>query len=382
VIRKTIFWIHLACGAAAGLVILVMAATGTALMYQRQMQYWADTRHFGFEPAPDQARAPAARLIEAAELADPSETPATALAYRRHPAAPAEVTIGRRTIYVNPYTAAVYGEGTGTRVRAVFAAITSWHRYLAQAGAHRDRGRAVTGGANLLFLALVLSGMYLWWPSSLTWTRVRQVVWLRRRLPSKARHFNWHNTLGFWSALPLAFIVSSGVVLSYPWASNLVYRVMGEAPPPPGRPRAAGPPRTPPAGPRMTERAGDIDLDTLLEGAMAVRPDWTILTLRLPVSRSAPAVLTVDEGTGGQPQYRGTLTVASSTGAVLEWEGFSSQTPGRRARSWLRFIHTGEAGGLAGQTLAGLASFAAVILVYTGLSLAWKWTSEVFLRKA
>jgi uncharacterized iron-regulated membrane protein len=371
VIRRILFWIHLACGATAGVVILVMAATGTALTYQRQVQYWADTRHFLVEPAPGQVRAPAARLIEAAELADPSGTPATAVAYRRDPAAPAAVTIGRRTIYVNPYTAAVYGEGTGTRARAVFAAITSWHRYLAQTGAHRDRGRAVTGAANLLFLTLVLSGMYLWWPSSLTWTRVRQVVWFRRRLPSKARHFNWHNTLGFWSALPLAFIVSSGVVLSYPWASNLVYRVMGVAPPPPGRPRAAEPPRG------AERAAGDIDLDALLQCAMDVRPGWTILTLRLPVSRSTPAVLTVDEGTGGQPQYRGTLTVASSTGAVLAWEDFSSQTPGRRARSWLRFIHTGEAGGLAGQTLAGLVSFAAVILVYTGLSLALKRTSEV-----
>jgi uncharacterized iron-regulated membrane protein len=37
---------------------------------------------------------------------------------------------------------------------------------------------------------------------------------------------------------------------------------------------------------------------------------------------------------------------------------------------WFRFLHTGEAGGWPGQTLAGLASAGAAVLVYTGLSLA------------
>ena len=39
-------------------------------------------------------------------------------------------------------------------------------------------------------------------------------------------------------------------------------------------------------------------------------------------------------------------------------------------RRWVRFLHTGEALGLPGQTLAGLASAAAALLVWTGLSLA------------
>ena len=63
------------------------------------------------------------------------------------------------------------------------------------------------------------------------------------------------------------------------------------------------------------------------------------------------------------------MTLDRDTGAVVSWETFEDQTPGRRLRSWLRFIHTGEAGGLAGQAIAGLASGGAVLLVYTGLAL-------------
>ena len=42
---------------------------------------------------------------------------------------------------------------------------------------------------------------------------------------------------------------------------------------------------------------------------------------------------------------------------------------GRQWRSWLRFAHTGEVYGLAGQTVAGLVSAGGVFLVWTGLAL-------------
>ena len=41
-------------------------------------------------------------------------------------------------------------------------------------------------------------------------------------------------------------------------------------------------------------------------------------------------------------------------------------------RSILRFAHTGEVLGFAGQTIAGLVSLGATLLVYTGLALSWR----------
>jgi hypothetical protein len=38
----------------------------------------------------------------------------------------------------------------------------------------------------------------------------------------------------------------------------------------------------------------------------------------------------------------------------------------------LRFAHTGEVAGIAGQTLAGVVSAGASVLVYTGLALTWR----------
>ena len=95
-----------------------------------------------------------------------------------------------------------------------------------------------------------------------------------------------------------------------------------------------------------------------------------MLTLQPPAPGVDTVRLTLDAGTGGQPQHRAQLALSRTDGRVLKWEPFSAGSPGRRARSILRFAHTGEVWGIAGQTLAGLVSLGAAFLVWTGLSLA------------
>jgi uncharacterized iron-regulated membrane protein len=394
VLRRLLFWLHLVCGVVAGVVILMMCVTGVALTYQRQMQYWADTRDYRSAPPPGAERAPVAAILDAVRAIDPNAQPAT-IAYRADPSLPAAVAVGQRTIYVNPYTAQVYGEGRGQGMRQFFTTMTTWHRYVGQSGDSRATGRMFTGASNLLFLVIVLSGMYLWWPKALTWKQLRAVTWFRGGLRAKARDFNWHNTIGFWSALPLVVIVYSGVVMSYPWANNMVYRVMGEQPPAPGAGRGGPGPGTAARGEgsgRGDGRGGGataadatsdprlrmIGLDAAVTRAMAAATDWNILTVRVPTSERAPISFAVDRGDGGQPQARATLTVDGTTGAITKTDDFGAQTPGRRMRTILRFAHTGEILGLTGQTVAGLVSAGGALLVYTGLSLALRrffaWT--------
>jgi uncharacterized iron-regulated membrane protein len=62
----------------------------------------------------------------------------------------------------------------------------------------------------------------------------------------------------------------------------------------------------------------------------------------------------------------------AASGAVIARRPFSSETPGRQARSILRFLHTGEVFGIAGQTVAGLVSLTSTLMVWTGLALAWR----------
>jgi uncharacterized iron-regulated membrane protein len=201
------------------------------------------------------------------------------------------------------------------------------------------------------------------------------VVWFARGARGKARDFNWHNTIGIWCLVPLFVVVVSAVPMSFQWANDFVYRAAGEAPPA-GR-RGGGPgegARETGRGRGPGERQASIStqgLDGLLQRAAQQEHDWQTLTMRLPESARGPVSISIDRGDGGQPQLRSTLTLDRSA-SVVRYETFASQTPGRRLRTLMRFAHTGEVLGVPGQTIAGLASAGAVVLVWTGVALAFR----------
>jgi uncharacterized iron-regulated membrane protein len=151
--------------------------------------------------------------------------------------------------------------------------------------------------------------------------------------------------------------------MSYPWANNLLYRLTGNEPPA--------------RGARQRHR-DDVAAGLSLAGFNALWaraeqqvPGWQSLTLRLPASRGV-VTFTIHKSSGGRPDQRSQLTLNSRTAELIRWEPFSSYNAGRRLRSWFRFLHTGEAGGIAGQTVAGIASAGAVVLVWTGIWLAFR----------
>jgi uncharacterized iron-regulated membrane protein len=373
-LRKAVFWCHLPVGVAAGLVVLVMSATGVLLAFERQIVAWADGQSVT-PPAAGAVRLPPRSLLERAREARPQARLAT-MTLRADPAAPAAFGLGREgMLFVDPYRGLVLGEGS-RRARAFFRAVTDGHRWLGARGEARPLGRAVTGACNLAFLFLVVSGFYLWWPRQWTPRALGGVALFRRGLRGKARDFNWHNVAGLWSAIPLFAIVLSAATLSYPWAGNLVHRLAGEAPPPRRAGAGAGGERRPESGPARLE-----GLDAAWARAQEQVPGWQAITLRLTPAGGS-ATFTIDASASAiRPDRRGQLTVDLATGAVARWEPYSSQTRGRRIRSWMRWVHTGEAGGWMGQALAGAASAGGALLVWTGLALACR-RARAWLRRA
>jgi len=266
-------------------------------------------------------------------------------------------------------------------------------------------------------LFIAASGFYLWWPRKASWRALRNVVWFRRGLSGKARDFNWHHVIGFWIWIPLFIIALGGVIFSYPWANRSLYGLFGEAPPARGGPGAlrqnsgpatpgpskdGAPDRTPPAGsldegddppaaasrgevegrPRADDRRArparghaEVDLARLAElWARAERQvdDWQAITVNIPAAPAPTLAFVIDQGTGGEPHKQSTLTLDVATGEVADWAPFSSLNPGRRVRLSLRFAHTGEMGGIVGQTVAGIVSAAACFMAWTGLALTWR----------
>lgn len=367
--RRIVFWSHLSVGVTAGLIIFLLSITGVLLTYERQILGMAEARLSPASMSGEQMTADELALM-AGEIAGQARL---SLVYHRDPARPVELNAGRgRTTLIDPYSGETIESAAGP-ARDFFRAVTSLHRYLALSGESRATGKAVTGAANLAFFFILVSGVYLWWPRAWRWSFVKLNLLFRGNLPSaKARDYNWHHVFGIWALIPLLAVVISGVVISYPWAASLVERAYGDGPA--ALAVSADGDDADASGQNMAASGPTAELQAMLEAARQVDPDWRTIAIALPETPRAPLVeLTIDTGNGAQFDRKRLLTFDYRDGSLLtDVMTAQTQTPARRARIYLRFLHTGEVYGWWGQTLAGLGSLAALFLVWTGLALAWR----------
>lgn len=359
-LRTTIFWMHLASGVVVGLVVLMMAVTGVLLTYERQLLDLTARGHQVAVPA----GSPPLSLSRLVEASRQSSVQPTHVVIRADTAAPVEIRAGRTgSQLLDPYTGTPVSRANG-QLGAFFDTVTRWHRWF-DADGHRAAARAVTGAANLAFLFLLLSGAYLWLPRIASRATLRSRLWFTGARSASQRDFNRHHVIGAWCLVPLVVIVATATVFSYGWANRLAYHLVGE------EPQVRGAPAT--GSPTASAVAGALPLELLLARAVAgfeaELGAWNAVTVTLPEPDSPQIRFQFDQGNGGQPQRRHGLTLDTATGEIASWARFDDQSPGTRLRAWIRFLHTGEALGIAGQTVAGLASLGAAFMVWTGLSL-------------
>jgi uncharacterized iron-regulated membrane protein len=367
--RKLFFWLHLTAGLCAGTLILTMCVTGTLLMYERQINSWSDHRNIQSPPSPA-GTAPLAPEDLLAKVRQTSGVTPSGLWLYAGAGLPAEIQFGEDgSLLVNPYTGDSLGSAA-TRTRRFFSVVKSWHRWFGMGGSTRNTGKTLMDAGNLVFFLMVLSGLYLWFPRSTKWQYIRPVLLFRRNLSGKARDFNWHNVIGVWAWVPLFLIVGCGVVMSYSWANNLVFRVTGTPLPAPGNGGAGGARE----GKLPPKYAG---LNQAWSTAEAANPGWTSMRMPIPTRANTPLNFTIDRSDVGLPQGRGTLLVDQATGNVVSWMPYSEESLGRRVRLLMRFTHTGESLGIAGQTIAGIATAGGGVMVCTGFALSlrrlWAW---------
>jgi uncharacterized iron-regulated membrane protein len=371
-LRAFVFWVHLAVGCAAGLVIAAMASSGILLAFERQITAWADAPVVLQGPADSSLKLALDSVLRILEN-DGHGIP-TQLVVHSRLKAPVEARFGReRTLFLNPWTAEIVGQPSET-ARTFFGTVERFHRSLGL-GMQSAFGRGITGAANLAVLFMLLSGIYLWVPKLLNVQSLRNRLLFRGGLMGRAREWNWHNVIGMWTAVPLFFIVLTGVIISYPWASNLLYKLTGTQPPAGGwrgeRDRAGiGPRREATGTASPAESVQYRSLDDLVLVATGQIAGWKSITIDVPDSQDRVLNVSIDKSIGGQPEQTSQLVIDRQSGHLEAIRRFSENNAGRKLRAWARFLHTGEEFGVAGETIAAIACLGAVVLVWTGLSMA------------
>ncbi len=369
-LRSVLFWMHLAVGVVVGLFILNMAASGILIAYQKQIVQAVEQGPRTVNPPAGAPRLEVEALVAKVQDERP-QARLSAVTLFADPTSAVLFTVGKENnaLFVNPYSGEITGEGQRT-VRGFFQWMTTWHRWLALTGSFKSVGETVTGVVSIAYFALLLSGLVLWLPKRWSRSRVRQGALLNLDLRARARDWNWHNVIGLWCAPLLLIVALTAIILAHHWAGDLLFRITGNPVPEQRKEGRRGNGEAEGKGP-----APKLDLsgvNSLWAQAQKQVPDWNSIYFRFPKSPEAPVTFQIDRGSGNRPDQMAQLTFDRNSGEVTRWQPYETQNAGQKLRSWVKPLHTGEAGGLFGESLAVIAALGGIILVWTGLSLAWR----------
>jgi uncharacterized iron-regulated membrane protein len=372
-LRSVLFWTHLSMGVIAGLIVLFLSLTGVLLMYEHKIVDALAARETVAAPAGAKPRT----VDEIASIARERSKGALVIVLNyenregapvvAHPVGPGDL----HELTLDPYAGEDF-TGTSAGVKSFFETMVGWHRWLGAEGGARGMGRMVTGAANLLFAFMLITGIYLWLPKIWKWALLRPKILFRRNPGAgKARDYNWHHVFSFWALIPLVLIVGSGVIISYPWANAAFYRAFGAEAPKQGGPAFFKDLRREAAMTVAEAEVGQMaTLQNAVDAAKGTNANWTKIGLFVHPKPDVPIVrVLVHDGNGVLPEQMSTVVFDRRERRITAVQKYDDMAKVEKGRMWIRFIHTGEQYGFIGSTIAGLASLAAIFLVYTGLAL-------------
>lgn len=356
-IRKTFFWTHLVVGLVAGFVVFTLCLTGALITFDKQIVNWAERDVRALPPSGAAVRvAPSVLIANAAQL---NGSRITNVEWFADPKMPVRVYFEDRSLALfNSWTGEPLGHGA-VALRNFFRISTQVHVNLALL----HTGNWMVDAANVGFVFLVLSGLWIWWPRHWRWKALRSSLAIRFDVGGKARDWNWHNALGFWFLLPLLIMAVSGLVLSFKpvdlwWRDFAGRHFLAEVKPPAPAPAA---------------KSTASDWNGVMGLVQQQYPDWRWM-MSNPASPKNRDVMNFLVGTGslGQRSRASTITVDLTKNTIVKTTAWENNDTGTRARAIARFGHTGEIVGWWGQALAFVGCLAGLVLVYTGFALSWR----------
>lgn len=222
--RKAIGKIHLWLGLSSGIVVFIIAVTGCFYAFQEEIQNY--TEEYRFVEKQDKPFLPPSQLKQIAQKEFPdkalhaikyngSEKSAEAIFYYYEPNY-------YYIAYLNPYTGEVLEKVNMNE--GFFRFILDGHFYL---WLPHEIGQVVVASATLIFLMLLLSGLYLWYPRSKNAAKQRFRFKWKKSTKWKRKNYDLHNITGFYVLLIALIFAITGLVWGFQWFYYCYYTALG-----------------------------------------------------------------------------------------------------------------------------------------------------------
>lgn len=370
-IRKALFQIHLWLGLIVALYVVVVGATGAALVFRPQMQKATFPEFFQVPREPGQPDAPADTLIRKvlehypgyrlSGIDYPTHRRETYLWYLANES-------GFRTIFSHPVTGEVIGE----------LPRTSWISWLQDL--HFDllggrTGRTINGIGAFALIGMFLTGAVVWWPGIDRW---RQSLTVNFRAGWKRINWDLHSAAGFWLFGLLMLWAVTGVEFAFRQPFRNAVNAVS--------------PLTVVRAPQSTvraERSPDAEATALVTKSIAMVPEAKMGRVVLPSGPRDSTLILMAYNTHGDfdTSDEVLLYYDQYTGELLQRRVPSQeiQTAGDVFMRWIGPLHVGSFGGTgwtgtAVQVLWSILAIGFPLLAVTGSIMWWNRTGRNALK--
>lgn len=342
--RKAFLVFHQWAGLILGLVILVMAVSGAALVFRKQIERRIDSARFVV--APGGTRLSADDLVARARAVQPTAE-LVGVHFHGDATMPDLAYFSNKNyVHLNPYTGAVLG--TRARFGEGFGWIEGLHKYLRIEP--ENTGESITGYTALSFTLITASGLVLWWPA--TRRALKAGLTLNGKLKGRPWNLGLHKTFGAYAAAILLVSSLTGMPMALDWAKYALYPLTGSEKP-----------TAPPVEPKQGE-ATFAGFDAALRSVLSRYPGAREAYIPLPRKGIIPAY--VIEADAVHPNARSLVWLEPATARILRATAYSQAGAGHRLYYWMMSLHTGELGGPVVQIILLLGALTVPVLVYTG----------------
>ena len=352
-LRRAIFQIHLWAGIALSLYVVVIALSGSILVFENELTGTTLPRRLS---ALDQSRtAPIPEVMQRFRQACPS-CKATLL-ITPYPAVPAfqiravDSQHRLRGFIADPISGAVLPQP-----RTWVDWMHDLHLYLLLGSGH---GEQVNGVGAAILLLLCVTGLFLWWPGIGNWSRGFQIS-----LRSHWRRINFdaHNAIGIWTLAIVIWWSISGVYFA--WYSPLETAI-----------NAVFPVRamlSPPMSPLAPHAGAPASLAAIVAAAQHASPHGRLFGLYNPSLTDPTVFVEMDLRDPGNFAHRDLITIETSSARVLTvWHYGKNVTLGDWILWSMFTLHFGTVWGLIVKILWSLLGVSLAVLSITGLIMYW-----------
>lgn len=222
--KKLIGKIHLWLGLSSGIIVFIIAITACLYAFQEEIQNITEDYRFvekQNEPflLPSQLEQIARKELPEKALHaikyNGAEKSAEAIFFHYEPTY-------YYIVYLNPYSGKVLE--TVNMDEGFFRFILDGHFYL---WLPHEIGQTVVASATLIFLILLLTGLFLWYPKNKNATKQRFWFKWKKGTKWKRKNYDWHNITGFYTlSIALVFAIT-GLVWGFQWFAYSYYTMLG-----------------------------------------------------------------------------------------------------------------------------------------------------------